>query len=323
VSESTRTLRVAAVQMASENGQIDANLARALPLVEQAAAQGAQLIVLPEFMPTGYLMTPAIWDGGEPADGPTVRWLKQHAARLGVYLGTSFLEAEGEDFHNTFVLATPQGEIAGRVRKQTPAAFETFFTKGDAGPHTIDTPLGRIGVGICYENQLTFLPRLMAAQSVDLMLMPHSAPLATQGVIFPKKAIQADRAALKSLTPFYARMLGIPVMLVNKHGPWETPLPLLGPLAYQRSRFPGLSAITDSDGTLKAQLDDQEGVIVEDVTLDPARKTNSATRRRGRWNRNETWSKKIFVLAEATGRIWYRFKRERKQKARAISAGQA
>jgi N-carbamoylputrescine amidase len=89
--DSARKLRVAAVQMESKNGLIKANLEHALPFVDEAVKKGAKLIVLPEFMPTGYIFTKAIWDAGEPKDGLTVKWLKEHSKRLGVYLGTSFL----------------------------------------------------------------------------------------------------------------------------------------------------------------------------------------------------------------------------------------
>ena len=63
--------------MESRDGAIEENLRRATEFVDQAAASGARLILLPEFMPTGYQYTNAIWDAGEPADGPTVSWLKE------------------------------------------------------------------------------------------------------------------------------------------------------------------------------------------------------------------------------------------------------
>lgn len=128
-----KILRVAAVQMISENGDISGNLRRATGFVEKAVARGAKLILLPEFMPPGYILTEEIWNGGEPKEGPTVVWMKATSKRLGVWLGTSYLEAEGEDFYNTFVITNPEGEEDGRVRKQSPAVGEAFFTKGQGG----------------------------------------------------------------------------------------------------------------------------------------------------------------------------------------------
>jgi N-carbamoylputrescine amidase len=55
----------------------------------------------------------------------------------------------GEDFHDTFALADPQGRIAGRVLKSVTADLEGRLFRGVPGPHVIATVLGRIGVGIC------------------------------------------------------------------------------------------------------------------------------------------------------------------------------
>jgi hypothetical protein len=79
-----KTLHAGAVQMASQHGQVRANLERALPLVKKAASEGAQIILLPELMPTGYACNAEMWDGGEPRQGLTVQWLRKHAkARTG------------------------------------------------------------------------------------------------------------------------------------------------------------------------------------------------------------------------------------------------
>jgi N-carbamoylputrescine amidase len=312
-------LSVGAVQAASENSQIEANLARALPLVEDGARQGAKLILLPEFLPTGYIYAPAIWDAAEPREGPTVKWLKYHARRLSIYLGTSYLEADGDDFYNTFVLATPEGTEAGRVRKETPAAFEAFFTLGEASPHVIETEIGRIGVSICYENQLAYASRLMFVHSVDLMLMPHSAPVPGASILIPDRHIEQHLSRLRDLASTYASMLGIPVLKVNKCGPWESPLPGL-PFLPQRSYFPGLSTIADSDGTVRAQLGEATGVIVEDVTLDPARKVAELPYTRGRWFGPAPWPTRAFVISEAVGALWYKLSAERRRRARAVSS---
>lgn len=318
MESATRTLRAAAVQMESENGRIEANLERAGRFVDDAAQRGAKLIVLPEFMATGYIFTEAIWDGGEPGEGPTVRWLRKNSKRLGVWLAAGFLEADGEDFYNTFVVTNPDGDEGGRVRKQTPAAAEAFFTKGEAGPHVIDTDLGRLGIGICYENQLAYMPRLMCSQSVDLMLMPHSAPTITPRPWFIGKTIGRFESILKNLARVYASSLGIPVIMVNKSGRWRSPIPLL-PFFDQDSRFPGFSAIVDSNGEVKAQLGDEEGLIVEDVILDPSRKTNSWPGCHGRWSMKEPLALNAFRLMEAAGRAWYALSRERRRRAAEIS----
>lgn len=318
-NEKGRTIRVAAVQMESKNGLIDDNLKHATPLIDRAAQEGAKLIVLPEFMPTGYIFTTDIWEGAEPREGSTVKWLRENSTRLGVWLGTSFLEADGEDFFNTFVLATPDGKEAGRVRKQTPAAYEACFFRGETGPHVIDSELGKIGVGICYENYLSYIPQIMYQQAVDLLLMPLSAPTPMQSFFFRHRQIEYYNNIIREVARRMARLLGVPVVMVNKCGQWRSPMPGI-PFWKQDSSFPGLSTIVDSDGTVKAQLGDEEAVIVEDVTLDMSRKTHEPPQCCGRWAWEGHWLRNSLRLIEAYGKLSYSLSSERKKRARRISS---
>jgi N-carbamoylputrescine amidase len=255
-SDYTRTIRVAAVQMPSENGRVSANLAHATPSIEQAKQEGAQLVLLPEFMPTGYFLGEDIWEAAESAGGPTVTWLRHNSKGLGIWLGTIFLEAHGKEF-NTFVLTDPLGEVSGRVRKQTPAIWEAYFFKGMSGSHAIDTTLGKVGVGICFDNQTAAVAAILSKQSVDLVLMPHSypAPAGSWGVFSRERMIHNH----EMLAPFYASLLGVPVVLANKCGPWESPIPGPPLLKNTGSSFLGRSTIVDSDASVKARLGDEEG----------------------------------------------------------------
>ena len=312
------TLRVAALQLLSANGDVAGNLARATPFVQEAARLGAKLVVLPEFYPSGYIYSPEIWDAAETLDGPTVSWLTETSRRLSIYLGTSFIEAEGDDFFNSFVLTDPSGRIAGKVRKQAPATFEACYTKGASGPHVIETQIGLIGVGICFENALAFLPRLMHSRSVDLLLMPHSAPEATPNFFTSKSDIAREAERLGGLASRYARMLGIPAIFVNKTGPWESPLPGI-PFAAQRSRFYGRTSIADSDGRVLARMDDEEGIIWADVTLNPARKVKDQPTGHGCWNDRPYMLVRLIRWSAFFGGVWYAFSREWRRRARALT----
>lgn len=259
-----RRLRVAIVQMASANRDIAGNLARAEAYAAEATARGARLVLFPELMPSGYSLWYDIWDSAEPADGPTSRWLAATSKRLRTWLGTSFLEASGDDFFNTFVMTGPDGREAGRVRKQVPADAEAYFFKGEIGSHVIETAIGRIGVGICAENYYCFLANQMSARQVDLVLMPHSAPDCSASGGLP--AAPGTHLAL-----WYAHRLGVPVAFVNKVGGWTTRT-LNPPPPETRGFFPGLSAIVDGDGAVLVSMDGQPGIGVADVSFDPGRK---------------------------------------------------
>jgi len=319
----TRVLTVAAVQMVSENGNVEGNLERATAFVEEAAERGARLVILPEFMPNGYIYDRSMmWETAERAGGPTSTWMKETSGRLGIWLGAGFLEAEGHDFFLSFLITTPYGGEAGRVRKQTPAFAEAFFIRGESSPHVIQTDLGKMGVGICYENHLSYMPQLMYSQGVDFMCMVHSSPSPMPNPLYPAKAVEKYDRDLKGLAGFYAGMLGIPVVSSNKCGEWHSSLPLL-PFLAQESSFTGFTTIADSDGSIKAQLGKEEGVVVESVTLDPARKATTPPAGRGRWSHKVPWQMNQFRLFEAIGGLQYRLSRERKRRARRISSGAA
>jgi N-carbamoylputrescine amidase len=309
LSRTTKTIRVAAVQMGSQEGAVAANLEHATLLVEQAAREGAQLVLLPELMPTGYLWSRKIWRAAEPKDGPSVQWLLRTSGNLKTWLGTSFLETDGKDFFNTFVLTTPEGQEAGRVRKQFPSIGEAFFFKGESGSHVIPTALGKVGVGICFDGHTIQVARLMCEQSVDLMLLPHSYSIPAQpsGSV-SRSDLDRMKNNLRNIAPYYSRLLGIPAVSVNKVGLARAPRP-------EGYVFPGLGTIADSDGVIRAQMEDQEGLIAADVILDPARKTQTHPRAYGRYVYPGPPGRELFAIVEWVGRIWYATNRERRSRA--------
>lgn len=299
----SQSLTLAAIQVRCEPLRAKENLARAETLIEQAAAQGAELVLLPELLPGGYLLTEEIWNTAEKASGPSMAWLKQTAHRLGIYLGMSYAEADGDDFFNSFVLASPQGDIAGRVRKSPPASVEAYFFRGGNDPHYIDTDIGRIGVGICYENLLFERISALYRASVDIVIQPTAA--ATPTPVFPirKKDSAAFDSMLKGITAFYAHALGVPVVTANRCGPLVTPLP--GGFPAQNTRFPGLSGVADSDGSLLVQLGDEEGIAIATVVLDSTRKAKHPPEAYGRWALPVPWYAFLWPLTQKLGERAY------------------
>jgi N-carbamoylputrescine amidase len=314
------SLRVAAVQMVSVNGERDANLERATVWVRQAADAGATLIALPELFSGGYWLSERAWDTAEQQEGPTESWLRETARRFGVYLGGSYLQARGEDFFNVFALATPAGRIAGRVPKQQAASIEAYLFRGQPSSHVIDTDLGRVGIGICYDNVFRFNAEAMIAGNADIAVMSFSAPTPQQTWYYGRKQAEAFLASYRHGAQNYARMLGIPAVQVNKSGRWQSSLP--GCFPAQDSKYGGQSEIADSNGEIVAELADQETVIVGNVTLDPARKIHvlgTEYTRHGRWIAPVPMEFKLYRVIELMGARSYRANVRRRGKARAIS----
>jgi N-carbamoylputrescine amidase len=261
---SATSLRIAVVQMKSLDHDIDGNLRQATTYADKAAAQGAKFVLFPEFMATGSYLSFDTWDSAEPSKGKSAQWLKATSRRLHIWLGASFLEASGADFYDTFVLTTPWGEEAGRVRKQIPAGPEAYFFRGDVGSHVISTAIGKIGVGICAESYYCFAASQFLKDSADFIVMPHSSPdMSKNG------GLQSPPGT--RLASWYAKKLGVPVVMVNKVGRSYKPPP-----NEINGVFPGRSAIVDSDGTTLQSMDDKEGIRIATITLDPGRKTQAA-----------------------------------------------
>jgi N-carbamoylputrescine amidase len=314
-----KIINVSAAQITCRDGKVTENLAHASELVEQASRQGTQLVLFPEFMPQGYRTTPELWDCGEPFDGPTTHWLRVTAQTFNLYVGTSFLEARGNHFFNTFALAGPDGKLAGQVGKRNPSMYEAYFFKGDDRPHFIDTDLGRIGVGICFDNHTYQVASMIAQNNVDLMLMPHCYATPT---VANRMASSADIERLNELpgrvAGLYNRWFGIPVVVCNKSGEWNSPVPwnLLGDPAEYHYRFSGRSMILDSDGQLKASLIEEENVITAPVQFDPTRKKQSRPEKYSRYIYPGSAGREILRLLEAAGKMSYTFSARRKAAAR-------
>jgi N-carbamoylputrescine amidase len=314
-----KPVKVAAIQLESKHGSIKANHEHAVPFIEQAAQAGAQLVVLPELFTTGYIPNETIWDVAEPRNGHTVTWLKQTAKQFGIYLGAGLLETDGKDFFNIFVLCNPEGREAGRVSK---IETESYVFKRTSGSHVIETPLGKIGVGICADNQMVSFLKQMAADNVDLMLMPHGwpTPCKTNQQV-SEQDILDHRERTKRLASIYSEHLGVPAVFVNGVGPMGRMIGLLGKfMGPEIFRLEGRSRIVDSDGTIVGELGSEEGVIISIVTLDPTRKHYSEPESYDGWllPGNAVSRKVIIPFDVSYGQLWYRLTPLRKKKAQEI-----
>lgn len=167
---------VAAIQCSSHLGDVDGNRQKLMALVEQAAAHGAKIIVLPEAAITGYLsqnlktnwhlagwpMDPGYY-GQDPAPfaesvpGPSTRQFSALAKRLGVYVTVPIIEVDRTNdsprYFNTVCLVAPSGDLVAHYRKLTPwpVPEKSWATPGDRGIQYYDTEYGRVGLAICYD----------------------------------------------------------------------------------------------------------------------------------------------------------------------------
>ncbi len=157
------------------------NLKTSIAGVAEAAAQGAQLILLQELHATRYFCQqedPELFDLAEPIPGPTSDLLTEAAREHDVCIVGSIFERRAAGvYFNTAVVADRDGRIAGRYRKMhipdDPGYSEKFyFSPGDLGFTPIDTSIGRLGVLVCWDQWYPEAARLMALAGAEILLYP-------------------------------------------------------------------------------------------------------------------------------------------------------
>jgi N-carbamoylputrescine amidase len=277
--EGGRTLVVAAAQTPNLDGQYEKSREVAEKMVAEAAGKGARLILLPEFALIGYVYEDGIWDMAEPVNGPTVEWMRGLARRWNIYLATCILEVRNGDFYDTLVLVGPgEGELWTHSKIE-PALYEANYFKGAGVNQSVfATPLGRIGVSICFDNTKTHTIRDLLEERPDVLLMTYSAP----EVPLLKSIRQKNIEGNNMLPSLYARVLGVPVVSVNKTGRWDSPMPGV-PGARLRSDFAARSRIVDAQGNALAALEKEEAVITAEITVGGPHATDPSLIPAGRW----------------------------------------
>ena len=169
----TRPVTIGLAQMGSPPGDAGANRAATAEAAKLLFDQGAQLIVLPELAVPWYTVDPdEVALTAESLTGPTVdAWTAVAADHSGIIVG-GLCERDGEAFYNTAVVVDQTGVI-GHYRKLHLFAEEKLsFTPGDRGLPVVDTPLGRLGLCICYDLRFVEVVRVLALSGAELICVP-------------------------------------------------------------------------------------------------------------------------------------------------------
>ena len=190
------TVRAAVVQAAPVLFDRDATVAKLHALTQEAAAQGAQVVVFPEAFvpayPSGYSFGMVVgsrtdegrrlweryWRNAVDVPGPAVDEIGRAARQAGVHLAVGVIErdrvATGGTLYCTILYFGPDGTLLGKHRKLKPTGSERLiWGQGDGSTLTVlETPLGRLGGLICWENYMPNARMAMYAQGVELYVAP-------------------------------------------------------------------------------------------------------------------------------------------------------
>ena len=176
-----RILSVAALQLPLASWDEGQNIAAVTALVEQAAREGAQVILPPELFSSPYFCRQedeALFALARPvAEHPSVIAMQRLAKGLGVAIPTSFFERDGHHYYNTLAMIDADGQIMGTYRKSHipdgPGYEEKYyFRPGNTGFKVWDVFGARIGIGICWDQWYPECARAMALMGAEVLFYP-------------------------------------------------------------------------------------------------------------------------------------------------------
>lgn len=256
--------KVGLVQM-SMSADVDANLRKAVDMVRDAAARGAALICLPEMYRSQYFCQEenhANFDLAESIPGTSTEALGPVARELNVSIVAPIFERRAAGlYHNSLVMITPESEVSGIYRKMhipdDPAYYEKFyFTPGDLGFRAFDTPVGKVGTLICWDQWYPEGARLTALRGAEILFYPtaigwHPAEKEEFG--------EAQQDAWRTIQRSHAIANGLFVAAVNRVGHEITVDGTAG------IEFWGRSFIADPFGRVIAQAGADEEVLICEI----------------------------------------------------------
>jgi len=156
---------IAAAQIETRLLDLEANLEKILRRMKQASQQGAELVVFPECALTGYNLTPdEALEIAEPVPGPSTARLQAACSNLGIMTVIGMLEAgEDESLFNTAVLIGADGVLASYRKTHLPfLGLDRYMMQGNRICSPVDTPIGRLGMLICYDLRFPEPMRVLA-----------------------------------------------------------------------------------------------------------------------------------------------------------------
>ncbi len=248
------TTRVTCCQIPLRIGDTTGNRTTAAAAVEAAAADGAQIVLLPELASSGYMFADRaeLASLAEPRDGPAITEWANLAEAFGLTIVAGFPEAAGDRIYNSAAVVDRTG-LRGVYRKAHLWDSENaVFDRADDLPLLVDTEHGRIGVMVCYDVEFPEWVRAVALAGADLLCAPVNWPL------LPRPDGERPTEMVRAMAG--AGMNRMPVAVCDRAG------------VERDQDWIGGSLITDADGyPLVVAQYGKPGNITADVDLAEAR----------------------------------------------------
>lgn len=252
----------AAITQFSMSEKYDENIAKADSLIREAESKGANLILLPELFEGHYFCQVEDYDNFELAEevtkSNTLKHFQKLAKELSVVLPISFFEKAGNCFFNSLAMINSDGEILGIYRKShipTGECYEEkfYFTPGDTGFKVFQTSVGKIGIGICWDQWFPETARILALKGAEILLFPTA--------IGSEPVLDKDsKNHWQNVMKGHAAANIMPLLASNRVG--------VENVKSSSMRFFGSSFIADQHGDFKEVMNrEEEGVRVVEFDL--------------------------------------------------------
>jgi predicted amidohydrolase len=243
-------IKIASVQMDPKLMQNGKNLDSMLDSARKAADQQAKLIVFPECSLTGYVFTSReeALPFAETIPGPSTEKMAALCKEKDVYVVFGLIEKDGDKLFNAQSFVGPDGFIAGYRKNHLPyLGIDRFADKGDRPIQIHETPIGKVGLIICYDVIFPEGSRVMALLGADIIVMSTNFP---QGRGEPMNCATRARALENKVYMLSSDRVG------TERG----------------FGFSGLSTIfSDTGQVLSLASADKEEIIYAEVDLETAR----------------------------------------------------
>jgi N-carbamoylputrescine amidase len=261
-------MKVGLIQHAIESTS-EKTIAKTVSLIQKAAQEGAELVVLQELHQDRYFCINEDVNGFDLASHweKDIAFWSNIAKENTVVLVTSLFEKRSAGlYHNTAVVFEKDGSVAGKYRKMhipdDPGFYEKFyFTPGDLGYNPIQTSVGKLGLLVCWDQWYPEAARLMALKGAEMLIYPTAIGWFDEDAEDEKKR-QCD--AWETVQRGHAIANGLPVISVNRIGKEADNHGVL-----EGIRFWGNSFVCGPQGEIIVRAShDKEEVLIVDVDLE-------------------------------------------------------
>ncbi len=263
----SRVVRIAVAQYAPTVGEVAANRDLALAWARRAAAEGVQLLVLPELASSGYVFASeeeAEASAEDPRDGDLVSALTAVCADSGMYCVVGLNERDGAARYNSAVVVGPGGHLATYRKLHLFNDEQSWFQPGGELP-IVQLPFGRVGVIICYDLWFPEAARALALAGADIIAVPTNWVASFRRQVYDESGYcMGDIAAMAT-----AGQNGVVVACADRVG------------VERDVRFLGCSVIVGPDGwpVQGPAGHEEETMLVATIDLDMVEATRQRTPR--------------------------------------------